>query len=32
MNASKLDLTPPHEELKELPPLAVPNPSKTPLV
>jgi myo-inositol 2-dehydrogenase / D-chiro-inositol 1-dehydrogenase len=32
MNASKLDLTPPHMELKSLPPLLVPDPSKTPLV
>jgi len=32
MNASQLDLTPPHMELKELPPLAVPVPGRTPLV
>jgi predicted dehydrogenase len=32
MNASKLDLTPPHMEFKSLPPLEVPDPSKTPLV
>jgi myo-inositol 2-dehydrogenase/D-chiro-inositol 1-dehydrogenase len=32
MNASKLDLTPPHMELKNLPPLLVPDPSKTLLV
>ncbi len=32
MNASKLDLTPPHLELRELPPLEVPIPGKTPLV
>jgi predicted dehydrogenase len=32
MNASKLDLTPPHMEMKELPPLEVPVPGKTPLV
>ena len=32
MNASKLDLTPPHYELKELPPLEVAVPGKTPLV
>jgi myo-inositol 2-dehydrogenase / D-chiro-inositol 1-dehydrogenase len=32
MNASKLDLTPPHMEFKALPPLEVPDPSKTPLV
>jgi predicted dehydrogenase len=32
MNASKLDLTPPHMEFKELPPLEVPIPGQTPLV
>jgi myo-inositol 2-dehydrogenase/D-chiro-inositol 1-dehydrogenase len=32
MNSSKLDLTPPHMELKDLPPLEVPIPGKTPLV
>jgi len=32
MNASKLDLTPPHMELKDLPLLEVPIPGKTPLV
>jgi predicted dehydrogenase len=32
MNASKLDLTPPHMEWKELPPLEVAVPGKTPLV
>jgi len=32
MNASKLDLTPPHMEWKELPPLVVPVPGLTPLV
>jgi predicted dehydrogenase len=32
MNASKLDLTPPHMEMKDLPPLEVPVPGKTPLV
>jgi predicted dehydrogenase len=32
MNASKLDLTPPHMEFGELPPLQVPVPGKTPLV
>jgi len=32
MNSSKLDLTPPHLELKDLPPLEVPIPGKTPLV
>jgi predicted dehydrogenase len=32
LNSSKLDLTPPHMELKELPPLEVPIPGKTPLV
>jgi myo-inositol 2-dehydrogenase/D-chiro-inositol 1-dehydrogenase len=32
MNASKLDLTPPHMEFKDLPPLEVPIPGKTPLV
>ena len=32
MNASKLDLTPPHMELKDLPPLEVAVPGKTPLV
>jgi myo-inositol 2-dehydrogenase / D-chiro-inositol 1-dehydrogenase len=32
MNSSKLDLTPPHMEWKELPPLVVPVPGKTPLV
>jgi predicted dehydrogenase len=32
MNASKLDMTPPHTELKDLPPLVVPVPGKTPLV
>ncbi len=32
MNASKLDLTPPHMEFKELPPLEVPIPGETPLV
>ena len=32
MNASKLDLTPPHMELKDLPPLEVPIPGRTPLV
>jgi len=32
MNASKLDLTPPHMELKDLPPLEVAIPGKTPLV
>jgi predicted dehydrogenase len=32
MNASKLDLTPPHMELGELPPLEVPIPGQTPLV
>jgi predicted dehydrogenase len=32
MNASKLDLTPPHMEMKDLPPLEVPNPAKTPLI
>jgi hypothetical protein len=31
MNASKLDLTPPHMELKELPALEVPNPTRTEL-
>jgi predicted dehydrogenase len=31
MNASKLDLTPPHLELKALPPLVVPVPGKTEL-
>jgi myo-inositol 2-dehydrogenase / D-chiro-inositol 1-dehydrogenase len=32
LNASKLDLTPPHLELRELPPLEVPIPGQTPLV
>jgi predicted dehydrogenase len=32
MNASKLDLTPPHLEFKDLPPLEVAVPGKTPLV
>ena len=32
MNSSKLDLTPPHMEFKELPPLEVAVPGKTPLV
>jgi hypothetical protein len=32
MNASRLDLTPPHMEFGSLPPLEVPDPSKTPLV
>jgi predicted dehydrogenase len=32
MNASELDLAPPHMEFKELPPLEVPVPGKTPLV
>jgi len=32
MNSSKLDLTPPHMELKALPPLVVAVPGKTPLV
>jgi predicted dehydrogenase len=32
MNASKLDLTPPHMEWKELPPLEVPIPGRTPLI
>jgi hypothetical protein len=32
MNSSKLDLTPPHMELKALPPLEVAIPGKTPLV
>jgi predicted dehydrogenase len=32
MNASKLDLTPPHMEPRELPPLEVPVPGQTPLV
>jgi predicted dehydrogenase len=32
MNASKLDLTPPRMDLKELPALEVPNPAKTALV
>jgi predicted dehydrogenase len=32
MNASKLDLTPPHMELKDLPPLEVPIPGRTPLI
>lgn len=32
LNASKLDLTPPHMESKEVPPLEVPSPSKTVLV
>jgi predicted dehydrogenase len=32
MNASKLDLTPPHMEFKSLPPLEVAVPGKTPLV
>jgi len=32
MNASKLDMTPPHMELKDLPPLVVPIPGKSPLV
>ena len=32
MNASKLDLTPPHMEWKELPPLEVAVPGQTPLV
>jgi predicted dehydrogenase len=32
MNASKLDMAPPHMELKDLPPLVVPVPGKTPLV
>jgi predicted dehydrogenase len=32
MNSSKLDLTPPHMELKDLPPLEVPVPGRTPLV
>jgi predicted dehydrogenase len=32
MNASKLDLTPPHLEFKALPPLVVPVPGKTDLV
>jgi predicted dehydrogenase len=32
MNASKLDLTPPHLEMKDLPPLEVPVPGRTPLV
>jgi hypothetical protein len=32
MNASKLDLTPPHMEWKPLPPLEVAVPGKTPLV
>jgi predicted dehydrogenase len=32
MNASKLDMTPPHMELKDLPPLVVAVPGKTPLV
>jgi hypothetical protein len=32
MNASKLDLTPPHMEWKELPPLSVAIPGLTPLV
>jgi predicted dehydrogenase len=32
MNASKLDMTPPHMELKNLPPLVVPVPGKTQLV
>jgi predicted dehydrogenase len=32
MNASELDLTPPHMEFKELPPLEVPIPGQTPLV
>jgi len=32
MNASKLDLTPPHMELEELPSLEVPIPGQTPLV
>jgi predicted dehydrogenase len=32
MNASKLDLTPPHMEFKELPPLQVAVPGTTPLV
>jgi predicted dehydrogenase len=32
MNASKLDLAPPHMELKDLPPLEVAIPGKTPLV
>jgi myo-inositol 2-dehydrogenase/D-chiro-inositol 1-dehydrogenase len=32
MNASKLDMSPPHLELKDLPPLEVAVPGKTPLV
>jgi predicted dehydrogenase len=32
MNASKLDLTPPHMELRDLPPLEVPTPGTTALV
>jgi predicted dehydrogenase len=32
MNASALDLTPPHLEFRELPPLEVPVPGRTPLV
>jgi predicted dehydrogenase len=32
INASKLDLTPPHMEMKDLPPLEVPIPGKTQLV
>jgi predicted dehydrogenase len=32
MNASKLDLTPPHMDLRDLPPLEVAVPGKTPLV
>jgi predicted dehydrogenase len=32
MNASELDLSPPHMEFKELPPLEVPVPGQTPLV
>jgi myo-inositol 2-dehydrogenase/D-chiro-inositol 1-dehydrogenase len=32
MNASELDLTPPHMEFGDLPPLEVPVPGKTPLV
>jgi hypothetical protein len=32
MNASKLDMSPPHLELKELPPLEVAIPGKTELV
>jgi hypothetical protein len=32
MNASRLDLSPPHMEMKELPALDVPVPGKTELV